>query len=365
MSLTVDPMTDPVTDDGLRVAPGDAGAPPPEWHERVVTAALPAWPGGEGAHHELLCISENATYRIDFADGRRTVLRVNRPGYHSYEALVSEVAWVRALRADGVVRTADGVPTAAGEDVVALDLPGEGRRHAVMSEWVDGCEPSGESLADDYAQVGALTARMHRHARAWTPPAGFTRFAWSLADTIGDGARWGRWQDAPGVGPAETALLRPAARLVAERVSGFGDSPDRFGLIHADMRPANLLVRGGRGPGAGSHPGSADVHVIDFDDCGFGWYAFDLAAALSFLEAEPQAPELAAAWLEGYTREGTLDRASLGMIPSFVMLRRLMLLAWVGSHAETEMAASVTDGFAEGTCVLAQRFLASGGNAVW
>ncbi len=35
------------------------------------------------------------------------------------------------------------------------------------------------------------------------------------------------------------------------------------------------------------------------------------------------------------------------MIPSFVMLRRLMLTAWVASHADADAAIAFTDGFAK------------------
>ena len=34
------------------------------------------------------------------------------------------------------------------------------------------------------------------------------------------------------------------------------------------------------------------VKVIDFDDCGFGWYMYDAATPVSFYEHEPQVPGL-------------------------------------------------------------------------
>ena len=35
-----------------------------------------------------------------------------------------------------------------------------------------------------------------------------------------------------------------------------------------------------------------DVNVIDFDDCGFSWYLYDLGSSLSFIEHLPVVPEL-------------------------------------------------------------------------
>ena len=40
-----------------------------------------------------------------------------------------------------------------------------------------------------------------------------------------------------------------------------------------------------------------------------------------------------------------------------VMLRRMALLAWIGSHAETQLAQTHMEGFAEGTAMLAEQYL--------
>jgi Ser/Thr protein kinase RdoA (MazF antagonist) len=44
-------------------------------------------------------------------------------------------------------------------------------------------------------------------------------------------------------------------------------------------------------------------------------------------------------------------------IPTFVMLRRLLLVAWIGSHSETELAQSMGDAYTEGSCTLAEHYL--------
>jgi len=118
-------------------------------------------------------------------------------------------------------------------------------------------------------------------------------------------------------------------------------------LIHADLRLANLLVENGR------------IGVIDFDDCGFGWFGFDFAAAVSFIETDPQLPALMAAWVEGYRSVATLDEAHAAMLPVFVMLRRMQLTAWIASHAETPTAQEMGDAFTEGTVAMADRFLST------
>ena len=131
---------------------------------------------------------------------------------------------------------------------------------------------------------------MHRHARDMVPAAWFTRFHWDYAAAFGERARWGRWQDGVGVGPAERHVLARLDDVLHARLTAFGHGPERYGLVHADTRLANLLV----------HAGS--VSVIDFDDCGFSWYLYDLGASVSFFEHSPEVPGLVDSWLTGYRR---------------------------------------------------------------
>ena len=98
----------------------------------------------------------------------------------------------------------------------------------------------------------------------------------------------------------------------------FGDGPSRFGLVHADLRLANLLVDGDH------------ITVIDFEDCGFSWYLYDLACALTFNEGRPDVQELIALWVDGYRQVEPLPAADEQEIDTFLMLRRLMLSAYAG-----------------------------------
>ncbi len=294
----------------------------------------------------LLNVSENATFRVDDEHGR-SVLRVHRLGYHSLEAIRSELAWVAALRDDDVVSTPAVLPTLDGS-LVAHAADGDGRqRHVVRFAWVDGHEPHGERLVDDFRTLGAVTARLHAHARGWSRPAGFTRFTWDEETSLGAFGHWGRWQDGLGVGPAEREVLGRCADRVRLRLKEFGAGPDQFGLVHADMRLANLLVS----------PDRPGVTVIDFDDCGFGWYLYDLGASLSFIEHDPAVPELTAAWVEGYRSVSPLSAAEEAELATFVMLRRLLLVAWIGSHADTATAQEMGAQFTTVSCDLAERFL--------
>ena len=99
------------------------------------------------------------------------------------------------------------------------------------------------------------------------------------------------------------------------------------------------------------------TRLIDFDDCGFGWFLFDFAAAISFFETDPAIPGLQAAWLEGYRSVAKLPTTAEMQMETFIMLRRLQLTAWIASHAETPTAQEMGAGFTDGTLAIAEHFL--------
>jgi Ser/Thr protein kinase RdoA (MazF antagonist) len=312
----------------------------------AATAALARF-GLAEATATLCNVSENHTYRVDDPEsGRSYALRVHRPGYRTARQIESELEWIDALREDGAVDTCVPVPAPDGPRVVEV----LGSHNVVLFEWLPGAEPNpeGEAVIAGFRTLGAVSARMHAHARAWQPPPGFARPAWDYERTLGARGPWGRWQDGLGIGPEERRLLDRLDAVIAARLDAYGQASDRFGLVHADIRLANLLVDG------------HDVRVIDFDDCGFAWFMYDFATTVSFMEDHPRVPELRDAWLEGYRSVATLDAAAEAELDTFVMLRRLLLVAWIGSHHTfaTE-AAELGAGFTAGTCALAERYLST------
>jgi Ser/Thr protein kinase RdoA (MazF antagonist) len=321
--------------------------------QQVAGLALPRWGFSDHATLRMINLSENATFLVEEPAERRTaILRVHRVDYHDRTAIESELDWIEALQRAAVVATPAVIRTSDDERVVTTEVNGR-ERHAVLFELVPGIEPDDVALeTSDFASLGALTARMHAHARSWTPPAGFTRFAWDWEHTLGDRPRWGRWQDGIGVGPDERELLGRAAELIRARLSAYGRGEDRYGLIHADLRLANLLVDGDH------------VTVIDFDDCGDCWFLYDFGTAVSFLEHDERLPQWQAAWLEGYRSEAPLSEEHEAMLATFVMLRRLLLVAWMGSHAHSRECQELGPDYTSSSLDLARRYLASGGTSL-
>ena len=311
--------------------------------------ALPLYGLPHDAEVKLLNYSENATFLVCPEKAAPRVLRINRPGYHPRQHIETELAWVKALRRDTPVITADVYEGLDGEAVQHIWHRGVPEpRNCVLMEYLPGTEPDDSNRLAAFELLGEVTARLHQHASSWKSSHPIQRHRWDFEAMLGKVALWGRWQDGLGMTAGKKRHLSRVVEALRPRIAAIGESRQRFGLVHADLRASNLLVHEGR------------VAVIDFDDTGFSWFIYDLAAALSFIETHPDMPAYIEAWLGGYRKVRSLSKAELKAIDHFIMLRRMLLVAWVGSHADTVQARAMGPAFTDETCALAERYLSAG-----
>lgn len=312
-----------------------------------VKKLLGHWNIKENADITLLTVSENATFMVtDEENNQRFIIRVHRPEYHSKKEILSELRWIQSLREQALLNTPEPLVRRDGSMVASFSDDGM-ERYVVAFEFMPGKQPDeDESLIEGFEVLGATSARLHQQAKQWTLPEWFIRKKWNFDSAFGAEPLWGDWREAPGLDEEGQAILEQLCDVLEEKLHHYGEGPDRFGLVHADLRLANLLIDG------------KQLSVIDFDDCGFSWFIYDFASAVSFLETSPLLPELERAWVRGYKSIAPLSIEDEAMISTFVMFRRLLLTAWVASHPETETAAEAGfEHFTFGTIELAKKYL--------
>jgi Ser/Thr protein kinase RdoA (MazF antagonist) len=305
----------------------------------LLARALPLYGLPPDTPLTLLNRSENETWAAG-----DLILRLHRPGYHTAQEIASELAWLAALQDLPGLNTVRPIGGAQG---LVTDID---NRCIVAFARIPGQElQPGDTLARWFAPLGEITARLHLHACKWQPPPGFTRKRWDVDTILGPEPLWGHWRAAQGLDPEGESLLNRATEALSDALRAYGTGPETFGLIHADLRLANLMLD------------RDTLTVIDFDDCGYGWWAYDLAAALSFIETDPRLPDLIAAWVEGYTRIAPLAPQDCAMIPALIFLRRILLTAWLSTRADSDTAQALGGpAYTRGTLELAERFLTDG-----
>jgi Ser/Thr protein kinase RdoA (MazF antagonist) len=321
-----------------------------ELFNRIAEKAAAHYDFGEEAATELLALSENATYLVSNpATGKRLgVLRVGRPGYHTLAEYESEIAWLRQINDYTPLVVANPIAAKDGSYITRV-TDDEGNSYTcIMTQFLEGTAPDEndtDNVVEQFELLGSVTAYLHRQTTIWNKTSELTRWDWDFDHTIGAAPVWGRWQDFPNITVEEEAQLGRCAAIIKRRLEKYGRTKENYGLIHADLRQANILVEG------------RQVKVIDFDDCGFGWHVQDLASAISFIEHKDIVPALVNAWLDGYRKILPFTDTDFMEIDTFIMMRRLQLTAWLASHLDSDPVKELSVGWMEGTMGLAKRYL--------
>ncbi len=317
---------------------------------REVVGLVGRYDFSDKATVSLLSESENKVYLVDDpALPVNYVVRVSsgRLAYHEADQVASEMRWLIYLHDNTEIVVPDVMAARDGELVHTLTADDLDRpRQAVVYSFISGDEPSEDDLIPGFERLGEISAQMHRHAKTWQPPADFRRPSLTAEILLDDKLNWGAWQDGIDVEGEALVLLSRLDRTLRERLGALSTDWGHFGLIHADLRLANLLVEGDR------------TAIIDFDDLGYGWFLYDLATALSFLEERPDVPDLIASWLAGYQRGADMPADAQTSITTLIMLRRLQLLGWVGyQYHRLAFAKDIGHSFTDDTCHLAEKYL--------
>ncbi len=376
----------------------------------VATRACALWGLPEGVTFKLLNITENATYKLNIPGQEPICMRVHRLDYAERASIECELAWIRELSETTDLNLAAPIPGLNGELVQQVATPAMDEvRNVVCFTFASGTAPvdstddteelSGilaalgkipnaltfplvrvaaaaydkmarggdapsamsEQDAWLYRELGRAAAVMRKRAVEWLPAhqtEAAHRIAWDWDATFGP--RWNNyygkhyWDAESTLSQSDIAVLDAAAGLMHRRLEAFGTSPVRYGLVHTDLRMGNLLVDGDR------------LTVLDFDDCGMGWYLFDIAGMVGFAEHRGDLHAVIAEILKGYESVWKLDDDERREIPTFILMRRIGLLqalmyhitnAEPGSNESGEITPDLIAFYAKGTVCLARRYM--------
>lgn len=318
--------------------------------DQIATDALEKYGWQDTDESKLIVLSENATYMVKNKNtGEKDgVLRISRPGYHTKSELNSEMKWLRQINEYTPLVVANPIKGVDGKNIQVVKGSDGEDYFCVICEYLPGEAPDENNeakMVKQFSYLGETTAYLHRQTEIWNGTAKLDRMEWNFDTIIGEHAAWGRWQDFPEMTEEAEKLLDQVARIIKKRLQRYGKTENNYGLIHADLRLANLLLE------------DDQIKVIDFDDCGFGWHLHDLASALSFIEDKPIVPKLVNAWLDGYRKVLPFTDTDFEEIDTFIMMRRMQLTAWLASHKESGPVAELSVGWMDGTIELAERYI--------
>lgn len=288
--------------------------------ERAAREALSRW-DITGASLRLIALRSNAVFAVETSDARY-ILRVNWPHRKSLAFVRSEAAWTADLHRRGLpVAHALRSP----ETIHINDSP---EMICTLIAYLDGEQIPGADFTPVHAAAtGRLMAQLHTAGQDFAPPHDFDRFRLDFDGLFGARSIY----PLDSGGQALLAPHRPVLDAVTARVSDIFARLDAeggaFGLIHGDLKPDNMLFAAPDQP-----------RLLDFDDCGDGYFLYEFAPLLLFTRSEtpaqndPRYQSLKSALWQAYIALRPLPDAQFDALETLVAGRFAASCLWVASH---------------------------------
>ncbi len=252
----------------------------------------------------------NATFSVETESGAKYALRININSSRTLENMKAEIEWVRHLNRTSGIHTPTPIATLK-DDYIAFGFHPESEREfrGVMYSWLDGEVLGDEPTLSQLHEVGRSIAILHQESLDFALSTEsslptFNDFFWSTEDYL--------FSDKSVLSDQDRNLIKEAHDLIMRYTNElYATSPVH--IIHADFHGWNLMWN------------ENQLSIFDFDDCGFGLEAQDLAVALYYLDT----PEQEAALLAGYKSVKPLPAYSDHEMKALLLQRRLMLLNYL------------------------------------
>jgi Ser/Thr protein kinase RdoA (MazF antagonist) len=269
----------------------------------------------------LVLYAHNAMFKVITPAGEQYALRLQLPQRRKpLEQTRSELRWLGAIRRDTPLQVPEPVLSDQGyitlQPIEGLEEPGS----VVLFRWLEGDLFAQPLAPGQVIEAGRFLGQLHAHSRRFTPPDDFDRPRFDWEGLFGESSVYYPGENRRIFTPEQIATFDAVANSMAPLMGDLMQNRNQFGLIHADFILKNILVT------------PAGIAAIDFDDCAFGFYLYDLAPLLLQLTDEPHYPELRRAWLAGYSEVYPIARADEDIIECMIAARLLDSCYWIAGN---------------------------------
>ena len=231
------------------------------------------------------------TYLVESSDATY-VCSIYRHRGRAPAEIAAELELLAYLHAQGAA-VAPAVPTRTGERLLAIRAP-EGPRHAVLFAYIPGRHLERQPDPELARRYGRAIARVHVLADAYPVPLARPRCIAELLERP-----LAAFASVVAHRPADVAELRAGARVLARWIAALPTAAPGYGVVHGDVIPSNAQVTP-----------AGEVTILDFDFCGYGWRAYDVATYLGEVRSGRRRPPSPPRSSRGTRRFGRSPRGS-------------------------------------------------------
>lgn len=292
----------------------------------------------------LLKATIRDVYRVDSREGPSILIayRYGRRTLAEIEAELDVLDYLALRR----VPVAPAVPSLSGERILSVPAP-EGTRYAVLFRFAVGTPLARSPERDVARRCGRLAAQVHLAADACIPQDGTLSARAPIDVTLLVDRPLALVEPLLAHRPADVPLLHHAADHLRRRLAALPTDPPAYGLVHGDFIAPNILI-----------DDQDRLTLLDFDFCGLGWRAYDIASYLDDGDAGASSPAVAQSFVEGYREIQVPAAWEIEAVPLFLAARVLFRLGNWGPRVEEWGRDALTDGVIDSRLTALEQHLA-------
>lgn len=239
------------------------------------------------------------------------IFRLYRNDWRTVEDIQFELALL-AFCQDKELNVSTPVPCANQERYIVVDCP-EGRRLGVLFDYADGYSVQQTMTNKEFNLLGASVANFHIKTREFETA--YTRPVFDLEFLVDRSLQI----IAPFLNDRQIRYLKTLRTIIHKGLSRLSRVDANYGICMGDVNISNFHITD-----------SGKITHFDFDQCGYGFRAFELGKFASSIPNDAEKNAKVTAFLTGYESVRLLTDIEIKSIPYF----ELASIIWVMSiHA--------------------------------
>ena len=242
------------------------------------------------------------------------ILRIYRNNWRSTEEIGFEL-YLLSFLGDVDAPVAFPIRTQSGELNFVIDSP-EGKRSAALFPYALGHAPGNDISAEDSVLLGKSVANIHCLTENFKTI--YSRPTLDIPYLLDKSVI----TNEPFISNNELAYIKALQNRFHHTFLQLPNKPGIFGICIGDVNPTNFHIQ------------QNTITIFDFDQCGYGYRAFEIGKFISSIHTLKNKNDISNAFLEGYQQVRQLSHAEIAAIPYFEMLSVIWVMAINASNAE-------------------------------
>ena len=267
------------------------------------------------AHYDLAKPVECKFYVLGLHDNylievenRKYIFRIYRNDWRCQEEINFELDLLAFLGGKSSL-VAFPLRTNAGELFVSIDSP-EGKRAGALFHYADGIAPGNDITLEQSALLGNAVANIHRATETFSVT--YTRPVLDIPYLLDASIN----AVAPFLDEESHKYLQKLQGKLHQRLPLLARNQELYGICIGDVNPTNFHI---------NHKNQ--ITLFDFDQCGYGYRAFDIGKYFSSIRSLKNKQEIEHAFLDGYQLVRQLSHEEIDAIPHYEIISIIWVMA--------------------------------------